>query len=144
MKSETSDISNERTRQIVLAAQKRMLQYGFSKVTMDEIAEDIGMKKASLYYYFPTKEDIFRSVIQNEHQEFIDAISALIEQTMPASEKLRLYVRQRVQHSGMLFALSGAGQQQWISVRPAIVDISSGITWLLLRVLVACPVWATG
>jgi AcrR family transcriptional regulator len=139
MKSEIPNISNERTQQIVLAAQKRMLQYGFSKVTMDEIAEDIGMKKASLYYYFPTKEDIFRSVIQNEHQEFIGAINALIERPMPASEKLRIYVRQRVQHSGMLFALSGAGQQQWISVRPTIVDLFAEFTEqncsLVIRIL---------
>lgn len=139
MKSETPDISNERTQQIVLAAQKRMLQYGFSKVTMDEIAEDIGMKKASLYYYFPTKEDIFRSVIQNEHQEFIGLISALVEQSMSASEKLRLYVQQRVQHSGMLFALSGAGQQQWISVRPTIADLFAEFTKqncrLVIRIL---------
>ena len=97
------------------------------------------MKKASLYYYFPTKEDIFRAVIKNEHQEFVDAINAMIERPISASEKLRLYVQQRVKHSGMLFTLSGAQQQQWIAVRPTIVDLFTEFTEhncrLLIRIL---------
>jgi TetR/AcrR family transcriptional regulator len=128
MKTENIEISNEKTIEIIQAAQKRMMNYGFSKVTMDEIAEDIGMKKASLYYYFPTKEDIFRAVIKNEHLEFIKGVTALIEQPIPASDKLRKYVKQRIQHSGVLFTLSGAQQRQWISIRPTIVDLMTEFT----------------
>jgi len=53
---------------ILQAAQHRFAAYGLSKVTMDEIAEDVGMAKASLYYCFPTKETIFRSVVQHEQE----------------------------------------------------------------------------
>jgi TetR/AcrR family transcriptional regulator len=123
MKTENSEISSEKGHQIALAAQKRMLVYGFSKVTMDEIAEDLGMKKASLYYYFPTKEDIFRAVIKNEQQEFIEAAQAMIQQPISSVAKLRLYVKQRVRHSGVLFTLSGSQHQQWISVRPTLLDL---------------------
>jgi hypothetical protein len=40
-------------------------------VTMGEIAEDIDIAKASIYFYFPTKEAIIRSVILHEQEEFL-------------------------------------------------------------------------
>ena len=65
MKGKSAEPAKEQEKEaaILKSAQKRFMTYGYSKVTMDEIAEDIGMAKASLYYYFQTKDDIFRGVI---------------------------------------------------------------------------------
>ncbi|MEQ8662356.1 MAG: TetR/AcrR family transcriptional regulator, partial [Gammaproteobacteria bacterium] len=47
------------TRTLILdAAQRRLLQYGYHKTTMAEIADDVGMSAANLYRYFASKEDI--------------------------------------------------------------------------------------
>lgn len=47
------------TRQQILdAAQARLVQYGYHKTTMAEIADDVGMSAANLYRYFKSKEDI--------------------------------------------------------------------------------------
>ena len=42
--------------QILKAAWNCFVHYGFEKTTMDDIASSIGMKKASLYYYFEIKK----------------------------------------------------------------------------------------
>jgi len=55
---------------ILKAAQKRLGMFGYEKTTMQEIAGDIAMSKASLYYYFPDKESLFKAVIENEQKEF--------------------------------------------------------------------------
>ena len=55
---------------ILKAAQKRLGLFGFEKTTMQEIAADIAMSKASLYYYFPDKESLFKAVIENEQEEY--------------------------------------------------------------------------
>lgn len=55
---------------ILKAAQKRLGLYGYEKTTMQEIADDICMSKASLYYYYPDKDSLFRAVIENEQKEF--------------------------------------------------------------------------
>jgi TetR/AcrR family transcriptional regulator len=55
---------------ILKAAQKRLGLYGYEKTTMQEIADDILMSKAALYYYFPDKESLFKAVIENEQNEF--------------------------------------------------------------------------
>ena len=54
---------------IIDAARDRFAHFGFSKVTMDEIASDVELGKASLYYYFPTKEELFKAVITLEQDE---------------------------------------------------------------------------
>ena len=41
------------------AARKRFRHYGLTKTTMNDIAADIGMSKASLYYYFLIKKICF-------------------------------------------------------------------------------------
>jgi TetR/AcrR family transcriptional regulator len=86
----------EREQDILKAARERFAQYGFTKVTMDEIAADVEMGKASLYYYYPAKEDLFRAVIQHEQEEFVEAIEEILGQKITVSKKLIHYVEKRV------------------------------------------------
>jgi Transcriptional regulator len=58
---------------------------------MDEIAADLGISKAALYYYFSTKEEIFRQVIAREQQEFIRLVERINETKTTAEEKLLQY-----------------------------------------------------
>lgn len=90
--------TDEKTNVIVEAAAKRFAYYGFSKVTMDEIAADVGMAKASLYYYFPSKELLFKSVVQREQKIFFDKISAMIMSETAAGDKVNEYVRLRLEY----------------------------------------------
>ena len=38
----------------------------FRKTTMDEIAQAARKGKSSIYYYFTSKEDIFRAIVEKE------------------------------------------------------------------------------
>jgi len=49
---------------IIEAAQKRFSHFGVGKTTMNEIADDLSMSKASLYYYFPDKLNLYAAVLQ--------------------------------------------------------------------------------
>lgn len=86
----------EKVNSIIQAAKQRFARYGFAKVTMEEIAADVELGKASLYYYFPAKEDIFKDVIRSEQNEFVGEIRSLIGRKIKASEKLREYVNRRL------------------------------------------------
>jgi TetR/AcrR family transcriptional regulator len=108
---------------ILDAAQHRFAAYGYFKVTMDEIAEDIGMAKASLYYYFPTKEAIFRSVVQHEQEEFLSHIQTVIKDQLSASQKFLEYIQLRIKLTEQLNNLSPLHQQGWNEVRPIFKDL---------------------
>ena len=99
------DKNSPKEKTIIEAARNRFAHYGFSKVTMEEIATDVGMGKASLYYYFPKKEDIFKSVIQKEQDLFVEEIETLIKQKLTAPKKLEYYVSKRLEFFQQLINL---------------------------------------
>jgi TetR/AcrR family transcriptional regulator len=49
---------------IIEAAEKRFMHFGVDKTTMNEIADDLSISKASLYYYFPDKLNLYGAVLQ--------------------------------------------------------------------------------
>jgi TetR/AcrR family transcriptional regulator len=91
---------------ILGAAAKRFAYFGFSKVTMDEIAADVAMGKASLYYYFPTKESLFKAVLLREKDMFLGGMRSVLERTTSASEELHVYVQKRLELFRTLVNLS--------------------------------------
>lgn len=108
---------------ILEAARKRFAYYGFSKVTMDEIASDVGLAKPSLYYYFPTKESLFRAVIRHEQEKFTRDIETMLKHASSAGEKLREYVGMRVTLFRELVNLSALGAQTWAEVSSIFGDL---------------------
>jgi TetR/AcrR family transcriptional repressor of mexJK operon len=50
---------------IIAAAIKRFAHFGVAKTTMAEIAADLSFSKASLYYYFPDKMNLYAAVFHN-------------------------------------------------------------------------------
>ncbi|MCL5029961.1 MAG: TetR/AcrR family transcriptional regulator [Bacteroidetes bacterium] len=64
---------------ILAKAEEMFLQFGYSKVTMEEIASGLGMSKKTLYKYFPSKESLIRELLYNrrcEEEEQINSIWA--------------------------------------------------------------------
>lgn len=56
---------DQKQQAIIEAALKRFAHFGVSKTTMVEIAADLSLSKASLYYYFPDKLNLYAAVLQN-------------------------------------------------------------------------------
>ncbi len=83
-------------KRILESAERQFARSGIDKVIMDEIAVDAGMAKASLYYYFKTKEHLFQAVIKQKEAEFIADVKEIIASDGSASDKLRAYVERRV------------------------------------------------
>jgi len=64
------DKSEEAVRRRILEeARELFFRYGFSKVTMDEAAEKLGMSKKTLYKHFSSKEDLLEAVTEDHLQE---------------------------------------------------------------------------
>ena len=54
---------------ILDAAQKRMIKFGYRKVTMDEIAADLVMSKNTIYKIFTGKEEIAKCLVIRLQQQ---------------------------------------------------------------------------
>ncbi|MCI0922056.1 TetR/AcrR family transcriptional regulator [Sphingobacterium rhinopitheci] len=69
---------DKRKEGIIEVALKRFCHYGFSKTTMNEIADDLRITKANLYYYYQDKSALISDVIRHvandlnkQEQDFI-------------------------------------------------------------------------
>ncbi len=49
--------------QIVEVAMRRFIEQGYDRTSLREIADELGVTKAALYYHFRTKDDIVRSAV---------------------------------------------------------------------------------
>lgn len=58
------------------AAFKCVARYGFEKTTLDDIAKEVGLNKASLYYYYKNKEEIFLEITTTSTRQFLESLQA--------------------------------------------------------------------
>jgi AcrR family transcriptional regulator len=64
----------------ILSKANEMFQsYGFSKVTMEEIAADLGISKKTLYKHFSNKEHLLKEIVNNAKCEIEVYVNKLIE-----------------------------------------------------------------
>lgn len=74
---------------ILQQAREHFFKFGFSKVTMNEIATDLGMSKKTLYAYFPSKEELLVELLRQLQNEIETTAERLIaDETMDFGEKL--------------------------------------------------------
>jgi AcrR family transcriptional regulator len=77
---------------IVHVASKIFTRFGFKKTTMEEIARASKKGKSSIYYYFPSKEDIFRAVVEKEADELKKELKRAISNVEDPIEQLRTFI----------------------------------------------------
>ena len=77
-------------RAILSAAQARFLHYGFKKTTIDEIAQDAGVGKGTVYLYFEGKEDVLLTIVRNDKRNVTEQMRATATSPLLSpEEKLR-------------------------------------------------------
>ncbi len=86
----------EKKEHILSIAQKIISKFGIQKTTMDDIAKKARIGKATLYYYFKNKEDIFREVIQKESKILKEKIEEELRKVNTPQEKIGAYILTRM------------------------------------------------
>ncbi|MCX6304248.1 MAG: TetR/AcrR family transcriptional regulator [Bacteroidetes bacterium] len=81
---------------ILQAAQEVFTKYGYGKTTMDDIAKAMGKGKSTIYYYFTSKEDIFKAVVEKEFLLMKTTILTEIAAKEDPREQLKIYVVERM------------------------------------------------
>ena len=63
---------------ILEVARDQFFSLGFTKVTMDEIAHELGMSKKTLYQHFPGKRDLLRKALLNKAETISQGLGSII------------------------------------------------------------------
>jgi len=67
-KSAALSSGSDPARQIIAGARHHFFAHGFRGVTMDDLAEELGMSKKTLYAHFPSKTALLEAVINDKLQ----------------------------------------------------------------------------
>lgn len=77
---------------IVSVARRIFTRNGFRKTTMEEIAAASHKGKSSIYYYFQSKEQIFRAVVEKEADELKERLDRTLRKDDLAIDRLKAYI----------------------------------------------------
>lgn len=106
-------------RRIVAAARRRFYALGFRRVTMDDLAQELGMSKKTLYAHFPGKMALVEAVLLNKLQnveadlkrvsselsiEFLPLFRELVATMIMHIEEIQPPFMQDIRHEAELFS----------------------------------------
>jgi AcrR family transcriptional regulator len=87
-----------RRKQIIRAAMKLFAQKGYHATSMQEIAENSGMAKGSLYNYFKSKEEIALSIFSYHYEMLFEKILEIAnDETLSVKEKFEKQLSTQIQ-----------------------------------------------
>lgn len=86
-------LSNVNTEQKILDAAKKIFEVaGYAGARMQQIADEAGISKASLHYYFRSKENLFERIFHETMDEFMKVLSTWDDNTEDWEFKLREFI----------------------------------------------------
>jgi TetR/AcrR family transcriptional regulator, transcriptional repressor for nem operon len=88
VRNEVSSNSREK----ILAAARRIAQaHGYSGLNFRDLAEDVGIKAASIYHHFASKADLGAAVARRYWEDSVAALDALLAESSDPIRCLRQY-----------------------------------------------------
>jgi TetR/AcrR family fatty acid metabolism transcriptional regulator len=79
-----------RREEIVRAALRLILKTGYNSVTLADIAEQVGVSKGLISYYFPKKDDVFVAVLEQIVERLTTDFQSFYSADAPAAVKLKM------------------------------------------------------
>jgi len=84
---------------IVLEAVRLFAECGYEGTSIATVAERAGLSKQNLMYYFPTKEALYRRVLDGVLDDWLARMASLADASREPGEVLRDYVRAKLAFS---------------------------------------------
>ena len=87
-----------RCSEILEAARKIFAKKGFRGVTVDQIAEEAGLAKGTLYQYYSSKQEIYLAALRHGVAELMEQTQQKVEAARGIRLKLEAFIRTRLNY----------------------------------------------
>lgn len=81
-----------RRNQILEAATNVFTRLGFNKARMDDIVEESGLSKGTLYWYFKSKDDIITAILDRMLKREARQLRSMLDDERPVRDKLSNFI----------------------------------------------------
>src|SRR6266404_3412427 len=90
-------VQQKSTRDAILDATDRLLtRYGYKKMTIEDLANEVGIGKGSIYLHFSSKEEIALSHIDRIIERLKQKLSAITSKSSGVEKRLQEMLIERV------------------------------------------------
>jgi AcrR family transcriptional regulator len=102
--------SDQRWNDVLVAAAEVFRRMGYSQARLEDVAQEVGISRATLYYYVGTKEELLVALLEDPIAEVTAGLKKVAAQDLSASEKLagalREYLHLLEEHPTLFIFLS--------------------------------------
>lgn len=108
--------NRKRRKEIVDAAARVFAERGYHGASTQDIADLLGMRQASLYYYFHSKEAALEEVCALGTSGFIETAQEILKSERPAEERLRALLAAHITPLGDRadYMLTFLNERKWL------------------------------
>ncbi len=92
-----NDMDLNTEQKILAAAKKVFVEKGLEGTRMQEIADEAGINKALLHYYFRSKDKLFEGVFRDAFFRLMPTIVSVLKEDVPLFDKIRLFTEQYIE-----------------------------------------------
>jgi TetR/AcrR family transcriptional regulator len=121
-------LGSETRRKIVEAAKRAFSKYGYDGVSMEDIAREAGVKKALIYYYFPSKDKLFEEVWREALEELENHLFTVTKETNSYFAKIKKFLKSYVD-----FVLNKSVLNEIIEKEKTTIRFEEKEKWSVLR-----------
>jgi TetR/AcrR family transcriptional regulator, cholesterol catabolism regulator len=90
----------KRDREVLDAAARVFYERGYSDASVQDVADELGILKGSLYHYIDTKEDLLFRLLQETHDEIYEILEEVAKlDGLNPLERLEIYIRKQVEYN---------------------------------------------
>jgi AcrR family transcriptional regulator len=86
--------SDERWQDVLAAAAEVFRRLGYSQARLEDVAQEVGISRATLYYYVGTKEELLVALLEDPIAAVTASLKKVAAEDIPAEEKLVASLRE--------------------------------------------------
>jgi len=120
----------QRKTEIIDAAERLFFSRGYEDVSMEDIAREVELNKATLYLYFENKDTLFASIVLRGIQLLKEKYRECMEKQVPGIVKVTLigeaYYRFSIEHPEYLRLIHFYGSERFSKENPCTAGIGVG------------------
>lgn len=126
---------DEKRKELLAKAVACFTRHGYSKTTLDDVAREAGINKASLYHYFKNKEELFLQVLLQVSAAGIEDLKARSLRLKQPVKQVVYYFSERLYYYLQIIRLNSLNKETLLHLQTIFDGVyqpvkENEITWL--------------
>jgi AcrR family transcriptional regulator len=109
------------------AAAECFARFGYGKTTLDDIGRTVRLNKASLYYYYKSKDQLFMEVVLEESTAFMGQLQERVASVLTPADQVVTYLTERLRYYKHVLNLHSLTVDDLQTLEPRFEELYAGV-----------------